>query len=89
MANTTRKNICQPSDWWLAFEAQATTMGYTLSEWIGLNCQSFLTDDVRAGLSERPAANRPTGRRNHQTAVDTDRTVAVISGQSSAICQIR
>ena len=34
-------------------------MGYTLSEWIGLNCQAFLTDDVRAGLSERPAANRP------------------------------
>jgi hypothetical protein len=56
---TTRKNICQPADWWAAFEAQATTMGYTLSEWIGLNCQSFLPDDVRAGLSERPAANRP------------------------------
>jgi hypothetical protein len=56
---TTRKNICQPADWWLAFETQATTMGYTLSEWIGLNCQSSLPADARAGLSERPAANRP------------------------------
>ena len=56
---TTRKNISQPADWWLAFEAQATTMGCTLSEWIGMNCQAFLPDDVRAGLSERPAANRP------------------------------
>ena len=56
---TERRNICQPSDWWLAFETQATTMGYTLSEWIGLNCQAFLPDDVRAGLSERQPANRP------------------------------
>jgi hypothetical protein len=59
VATTERRNICQPDDWWAAFEQQATTMGYTLSEWIGLNCQAFLPDDVKAGLSERPAANRP------------------------------
>jgi hypothetical protein len=59
MATTTRKNICQPADWWAAFESQATTMGYTLSEWIGINCQAFLPADVRAGLSERQPANRP------------------------------
>ena len=59
MTTTRRKNICQPADWWLAFETQATTMGYTLSEWIGLNCQAFLPADVKAGLSERQPANRP------------------------------
>ena len=54
-----RKNVTQPADWWAAFESQAKADGQTLSEWAGDCMRANLPKDVAAGLSERPAANRP------------------------------
>lgn len=56
-----RRNITQPADWWAALEKQATAEGMTLSEWIGWACKAKLPRGIgiHAGLSDRPAANRP------------------------------
>ena len=56
---TTRKNITQPADWWVAFEIQAKSEGLTLSEWIGECCRVYIEPGINSALSERPAANRP------------------------------
>lgn len=54
-----RKNITEPEEWWLAFEAQAKKEGLTLSEWIGKQCFDALPAKVQKTLPERPPANRP------------------------------
>jgi len=62
--STERKNITQPADWWAAFESQAKANGQTLSEWAGNCMRDNLPKNVAAGLSERPAANRPKKRKD-------------------------
>ena len=57
-----RRNLTQPADWWAAFEAQAKAEGLTMSEWAGDCMRGNLSKDVAAGLSERPAANRPRNK---------------------------
>lgn len=57
-----RKNITQPADWWLAFEAAAKAEGLSLSEWIGRACQSAIASRTRRTLSERPSTGRPAGK---------------------------
>ena len=59
MAESERRNITQPADWWAAIEAAARADGVTVSEWIGEACRKRLGVAVRRGLSARPAANRP------------------------------
>ena len=54
-----RKNITQPSDWWLEFEAAAYVKGITLSEWVGAACRKALPKDTRDGLSERVGRGQP------------------------------
>lgn len=54
-----RRNLTQPADWWVAFEAQAKADGQTLSEWAGDCMRANLPKGVAVGLSTRPAANRP------------------------------
>lgn len=56
-----RKNITQPSDWWVAFEAQAKAEGMNLSAWLGKVAKAKLPANVAKKLSERPAAHRPKG----------------------------
>ena len=56
---TQRKNITQPADYWLAFEAQAEKEDKTLSEWIGDKCLASLPPRVRKQLGDRPPAHRP------------------------------
>ena len=48
-----RKNIPQPADWWVAFEARAKQEGQNLSEWVGEQCRAGLTKRDQAKLSER------------------------------------
>jgi hypothetical protein len=62
MTNTeaSRKNITQPSDWWVAFEDQASKCNMTLSAWIGDCCCANLPVKVQKKLSERPPAHRPS-----------------------------
>ena len=64
-----RRNLTQPADWWAAFEAQAKADGQTLSEWAGDCMRGNLSKDVAAGLSERPAANRPRKPNQRQMEV--------------------
>jgi hypothetical protein len=45
--------------WCQTLEEQAKADGQTLSEWAGDCMRANLPKDVAAGLSERPAANRP------------------------------
>jgi hypothetical protein len=54
-----RKNITQPSDWWVAFEGQAKAEGLTLAAWIGEAAKKQLPPKVAKKLTERPPANRP------------------------------
>lgn len=54
-----RKNITQPSDWWVAFEAQANAEGMTLAAWLGEAAKAKLPPKVAKKLTERPPANRP------------------------------
>lgn len=54
-----RKNVTQPKDWWLAFEAKATEDGVTLSQWIGEAAKKQLPAKVVRSLSQRPPAHRP------------------------------
>ena len=55
-----RKNICQPTDWWAAFAANAQAQGLTMSEWLGNAARAHMHTEAET-LSERPAANRPKG----------------------------
>lgn len=59
-----RKNISQPPEWWLAFQAEADKHGQSLSEWMGDCCRSNLPKSVAAQLPDRPAAHRPKGTTN-------------------------
>jgi hypothetical protein len=59
VAESERRNITQPADWWVAIEAAAQAAGVTVSEWIGEACRKRLSVSVRRGLSPRPEANRP------------------------------
>jgi hypothetical protein len=52
--NGQRKNIVQPVDWWIAFEAAAKTEKLSLSAWIGERCRQGLGE-----LSQRPGRGRP------------------------------
>ena len=62
-----RRNLTQPPDHWAAFERQAANDGYTLSEWVGECCQSYLTPEARESLSERQKTGpRPTVDNNRQ-----------------------
>ena len=61
---TDRKNITQPADWWAAFARQAQSEGLTLSAWAGECMRANLDKNTAAGLSERPAANRPVNKRD-------------------------
>jgi len=54
-----RKNITQPSDWWVAFEEAAKAEGLTLSAWLGESAKLNLHPKVVKKLTERPPANRP------------------------------
>ena len=54
-----RKNITQPADWWVAFEAAAEAEGVSLAEWIGEACKAKLTKRAAAKLSERGTRGRP------------------------------
>jgi len=61
---TPRKTICQPPDWWDAFQAQADAAGLSLSAWIGEACLFAIgaqsKGKTKVGkLSERPLASRP------------------------------
>ena len=49
----TRKNITQPTDWWVAFEACAKQQGKNLSEWVGEQCLAGLEKRKASKLSER------------------------------------
>ena len=60
MKKTKRKNISQPHDWWLAFEAAARADGRTLSAWIGECCVECIPDSAQAEMSERLPVGRPT-----------------------------
>ena len=59
VANSERRNVSQPADWWAAFEAQAQQDEQTLSEWLGDCGLANLPRDERKRLSERPGAHRP------------------------------
>jgi len=54
-----RKNITQPSDWWVVFEDQAKAEGMTLSAWIGEACKDRLAKKQTKKLTDRPPAHRP------------------------------
>ena len=54
-----RKNITQPADWWVAFEAAAESEGVSLAEWIGACCVANIPKDVAAKLTERGTRGRP------------------------------
>lgn len=54
-----RKNITQPSDWWVAFEDAAKAEGLTLAAWLGEAAKAKLPPKVAKKLTERPPANRP------------------------------
>ena len=54
-----RKHITQPSDWWVAFEAQAKAEGLTLAAWLGEAAKKQLPRKVAKKLTERQPANRP------------------------------
>ena len=54
-----RKNITQPSDWWVAFEEAAKAEGLTLAAWLGEAAKAKLPPKVAKKLTERPPANRP------------------------------
>lgn len=55
-----RKNICQPKDWWKAFEKQAKKSGLSLSAWIGKQALMGLESNQRSRLKPRKAAHRPS-----------------------------
>jgi hypothetical protein len=55
-----RKNICQPTDWWEAFAANAQSEGLSMSEWLGNAGRAHMHTEAET-LSERPPANRPKG----------------------------
>ena len=59
-----RKNITQPSDWWAAYESQATKEGKSLSAWIGDRCKEGLPKAVQKRLSERQPAHRPKRKKS-------------------------
>lgn len=54
-----RKNITQPSDWWVAFEQAAKDYGLSLSAWAGEAMKAKLPPKAAKKLTERPPANRP------------------------------
>jgi hypothetical protein len=54
-----RKNITQPSDWWVVFQAESDKAEMSLSAWIGEACKKRLDKEQAKNLSERPPANRP------------------------------
>jgi len=55
-----RRNITQPTDWWAAFEQQATADGWSnLSAWVGDCCRANLDKQRQQGLSERPTVGAP------------------------------
>ncbi len=54
-----RKNITQPSDWWVVFEEAAKAEGLTLAAWLGEAAKKQLPPKVAKKLTERPPANRP------------------------------
>jgi len=54
-----RRNITQPTDWWVAWEAAATAADQDLSTWIGEQCNRSLTKKVNAALSTRGKRGRP------------------------------
>jgi hypothetical protein len=54
-----RKNITQPSDWWVAFEEAAKAEGLTLAAWLGEAAKKQLPPKVAKKLTHRPPANRP------------------------------
>jgi hypothetical protein len=54
-----RKNITQPADWWVAFEAAAEAEGVSLAAWLGEAAKAKLPPKVAKKLTERPPANRP------------------------------
>lgn len=54
-----RKNITQPADRWVAFQAAAKAAGMSLSEWLGKAGESALPPKVAKKLTERPPAHRP------------------------------
>ena len=60
---TERRNVTNPSDWWVAFAQQAAKDGQTLSEWAGECMKANLPADVAKKLTERPAAHRPKGEK--------------------------
>ena len=60
---TERRCLTQPADHWAAFDAQAHSEGYTLSEWADLCMQAHLTTEAAAGLSDRPPAHRPKAKK--------------------------
>ena len=63
-----RKNVVQPTAWWVAVEAQMKRDGETnRSRWIGECIVANLDADLRMALSDRPAAHRPTKPSGNET----------------------
>ena len=62
------KRICQPPDWWDAFQAEADFAGVSLSSWMGTACLNEMRATTKGQakvnkLSKRPLASRPPKKR--------------------------
>lgn len=66
VANTKRKQITQPEDWWKAIEEQAEKNNVCLSAWMGKCCLHFVDKKRRSSLSMRGPRGRrwPDSKRN-------------------------
>lgn len=58
------KRICQPPDWWDAFQDEADRAGVSLSSWMGAACLNTMRSTTKGQakvnkLSLRPLASRP------------------------------